>query len=262
MATYPYVRRAARGAVGLLAATALFASCTSSSPANTTASASSSNSDVATVTSVNETALTETTPSSESITPESAPLTTGSAEPRASAATSSPAKATSQAFVVAPNGVDGLAFGASLDDVMTALVNTHGKAAADTGWVATEVPCDGFGTKQRIVTWGPINIEFSDGPTPYGKAGTEHLIAVFFGGDDTNVDGLAVTPGGLPLVGAKVAALKREFAGATVANNELAGTMFASAAVGGDDSRLRAFLSGLTDDDTVVAFNSGLMCLD
>jgi hypothetical protein len=165
-------------------------------------------------------------------------------------------------FVIAPNGIDGLVFGASLDDVMTKLVNTHGKAEADTGWVATEVPCDGFGKKQRIVTWGPINVEFSDGPSPFGQAGTEHLIATFFGGDDTNTDGLAVTPGGLPLVGAKVSALKREFAGSTVANNELSGPMFTSEAVGGNDARLRAFLSGLTDDDTVVAFNNGLMCLD
>jgi hypothetical protein len=242
-----------------MAVIALFTGCTSSSGDSTTASAPLSSDSVDAVTSVNETTLTDTTSARAPVTNEAPEATTNS---NAGASAPPTVQTSGTAFVVAPDGIDGLTFGASFDEVMTKLVNVHGKAAADTGWVATEVPCDGFGTRQRIVTWGAINVEFSDGPSPYGKAGREHLIATFFGGDDTNVEGVAVTPGGLPLVGAKVSALKGEFAGATVANNELSGPMFTSAAVGGNDSRLRAFLSGLTDDDTVVAFNSGLMCLD
>jgi hypothetical protein len=192
--------------------------------------------------------------------PTSDDLSTETSEPLTSESTTE--ASFGKAFVVQANGIDGLMFGASYTAVMEQLTKAHGAPSADSDWAKTEVPCDGFGTKQRIVTWGDVNIEFSDGPSVYGAKGNDHLIAVFSGGQDEANPLSAVTAKGTTLFGATVAQMKQEFPGSQVSESELSGPTLLTAAVDTKNSRLQAFLSGVTDEDTVVAYNSGLVCID
>ena len=156
------------------------------------------------------------------------------------------------------NGVDGSKFGDKFETVMTAMTAAHGAFDDDSLWEAQQSPCEGLGTKERRVQWGSVVLVFSNGPTQFGAAGVEHFISVY------SEDAASPTPSnaldGKALLDETVGNLKKRFPGVNVYSNEISGPSFQIKTDG--DGEIGGILSGLTDKDSVVSFNEGLICMD
>ena len=156
------------------------------------------------------------------------------------------------------NGVDGSKFGDKFETVMTAMNATHGAFDDDSLWEDQQSPCEGLGTKERRVQWGSVVLVFSNGPTQYGAAGVEHFISVY--SEDAASPTPSNAPDGKALLDETVGNLKKRFPGVSVANSEITGPSFQIKTAG--DGEIGGILSGLTDKDSVVSFNEGLVCID
>jgi hypothetical protein len=156
------------------------------------------------------------------------------------------------------NGVDASKFGDKFETVMTAMTAAHGAFDDDSLWEEQQAPCEGLGTKERRVQWGSVVLVFSNGPTQYGAAGVEHFISVY--SEDAASPTPSNAPDGKGLLDETVGGLKKRFPGVDVYNNEISGPSFQiKTAEGGE---IGGILSGLTDKDSVVSFNEGLICMD
>jgi hypothetical protein len=162
------------------------------------------------------------------------------------------------ALLLTGNGVDGSKFGDKFETVMTAMTATHGSFDDDSLWEDQQAPCEGLGTKERRVQWGSVVLVFSNGPTQYGAAGVEHFISVY--SEDAASPTPSNAPDGKALLDETVGNLKTRFPGVNVYNNEISGPSFQIKTDG--DGEIGGILSGLTDKDSVVSFNEGLICMD
>jgi hypothetical protein len=155
------------------------------------------------------------------------------------------------------NGVDGSKFGDKFETVMTAMTAAHGAFDDDSLWEDQQAPCEGLGTKERRVQWGSVVLVFSNGPTQFGAAGVEHFVSVY--SEDAASPTPSNAPDGKALLDETVGNLKKRFPGVDVYNNEIAGPSFQ---IKTDTGEIGGILSGLTDKDSVVSFNQGLICMD
>jgi hypothetical protein len=155
-------------------------------------------------------------------------------------------------------GVDGSKFGDKFETVMTAMTAAHGAFDDDSLWEDQQAPCEGLGTKERRVQWGSVVLVFSNGPTQYGAAGIEHFVSVY--SEDAASPTPSNAPDGKALLDETVGGLKKRFPGVDVYNNEISGPSFQLKTAGGGE--IGGILSGLTDKDSVVSFNEGLICMD
>jgi hypothetical protein len=155
------------------------------------------------------------------------------------------------------NGVDGSKFGDKFETVMTAMTAAHGAFDDDSLWEDQQAPCEGLGTKERRVQWGSVVLVFSNGPTQFGPAGVEHFISVY--SEDAASPTPSNAPDGKALLDETVGNLKKRFPGVDVYNSEIAGPSFQ---IKTDSGEIGGILSGLTDKDSVVSFNEGLICMD
>ncbi len=156
------------------------------------------------------------------------------------------------------NGVDGSKFGDKFETVMTAMTAAHGAFDDDSLWEDQQAPCEGLGTKERRVQWGSVVLVFSNGPTQYGAVGVEHFISVY--SEDAASPTPSNAPDGKALLDETVGGLKKRFPGVSVVNSEITGPSFQFKTAGGGE--IGGILSGLTDKDSVVSFNEGLVCID
>jgi hypothetical protein len=156
------------------------------------------------------------------------------------------------------NGVDGSKFGDKFETVMTAMTAAHGAFDDDSLWEEQQAPCEGLGTKERRVQWGSVVLVFSNGPTKFGAAGVEHFISVY--SEDAASPTPSNAPDGKGLLDETVGGLKKRFPGVDVYNNEISGPSFQIKTA--DGGEIGGILSGLTDKDSVVSFNEGLICMD
>lgn len=156
------------------------------------------------------------------------------------------------------NGVDGSKFGDKFETVMTAMTAAHGAFDDDSLWEDQQAPCEGLGTKERRVQWGSVVLMFSNGPTQYGAAGVEHFISVY--SEDAASPTPSNAPDGKALLDETVGNLKKRFPGVSIVSSEITGPSFQFKTPGGGE--IGGILSGLTDKDSVVSFNEGLVCID
>lgn len=161
-------------------------------------------------------------------------------------------------LVLTGNGVDGSKFGDKFETVMTAMTTAHGAFDDDSLWEDQQAPCEGLGTKERRVQWGSVVLVFSNGPTEFGAAGIEHFISVY--SEDAASPTPSNAPDGKALLDETVGNLKKRFPKVKVFNNEISGSSFQITTDGGGE--IGGILSGLTDKDSVVSFNEGLICMD
>jgi hypothetical protein len=155
------------------------------------------------------------------------------------------------------NGVDASKFGDKFETVMTAMTAAHGAFDDDSLWEEQQAPCEGLGTNERRVQWGSVVLVFSNGPTKYGAAGVEHFISVY--SEDAASPTPSNAPDGKALLDETVGNLKKRFPGVDVYNNEISGPSFQ---IKTDSGEIDGILSGLTNKDSVVSFNEGLICMD
>ena len=224
----------------------LLTSCSSDSPSETTAIETRAD------TSAVETAASGT--ASGSAAAETVAGPTAVVDPTTAPAAGPDQEAGKAPFVLNGNGVDDVKFGDDLNAVKETFVAKHGEPDQDSGWNDQQSPCEGLGTKVRSLVWGDLSLEFSNGPTEYGPANSEHLIA-YFSADDVNGSGV-VAPDGQPLIDQTIAQLKARFPKATFTMNEIAGPEYR---LPGD---ILGSVSGLADTDTVQTFRAGLICID
>ncbi len=168
------------------------------------------------------------------------------------------AAGSSKPLLLTGNGVDGSKFGDKFETVMTAMNATHGAFDDDSLWEEQQSPCEGLGTKERRVQWGSVVLVFSNGPTQYGAAGVEHFISVY--SEDAASPTPSNAPDGKALLDETVGNLKKRFPGVSIVNSEITGPSFQIKTAG--DGEIGGILSGLTDKDSVVSFNEGLVCID
>ena len=157
-------------------------------------------------------------------------------------------------FTLKGTGVDEVKFGDDLNAVKETLVALHGAPDTDSGWLDQQAPCEGMGTKYRTLTWGDLSLEFSNGPTEFGPANSEHLMAYYSEDEPSGLGEVAAD--GLPLLDQTVAQLKARFPKATFAMNEIAGPEYT---LPGDIS---GSITGLANTDTVQTFRAGVICID
>jgi hypothetical protein len=156
------------------------------------------------------------------------------------------------------NGVDGSRFGDKFETVMAAMAAAHGAFDDDSMWEDQQSPCEGLGTKERRVQWGSVVLVFSNGPTEFGSAGVEHLISVY--SEDAASPTPANAPDGKALLDETVGGLKTRFPDVEIYTSEITGPSYSIKTEG--EGKIGGILSGLTDKDSIVSFNAGLICID
>jgi hypothetical protein len=186
-----------------------------------------------------------TTPPSTSV----APSTTVTAT--SSTSTSVPAAA---ALVLRQDGLGDAMFGADPDEVVAYVSAILGPPTADSGWadpLATFGVCPG--TEVRGVTWGDLQLLFGDDSVV--QTGRRHFFNYVYGPPyGPNID-----PAGMRTdlgigIGSTVGELRAAYPGVQVYPEEIYGPFY----VVNED--LTGFLTGVTDDDTVISVIGGIPC--
>lgn len=80
-----------------------------------------------------------------------------------------------------PEGLGPVPFGTDLNRTLNVLTAALGAPDADSGWLPATVDqlrCPG--TRARQVTWGSLDVFFSDGPTDWGADGFEHFFSFVY----------------------------------------------------------------------------------
>ena len=77
-----------------------------------------------------------------------------------------------------PEGLGPIPFGTDVNRTLNTLTAALGAPDADSGWLpATVDQLQCPGTRARQVTWGSLDVFFSDGPTDWGADGFEHFFS-------------------------------------------------------------------------------------
>jgi hypothetical protein len=111
--------------------------------------------------------------------------------------------------VVSADGIGAFAFGAEPDPVIAGLTLRWGPPDDDTGWIGAASSPFGTcpGTVVRAVNWKGFKVLFSDGATPWGPAGRQHLFRWEYRPDDrppgpeVGIDPATVQAAASPLAG-------------------------------------------------------------
>ncbi|MEA2010324.1 MAG: hypothetical protein U9N78_06435 [Actinomycetota bacterium] len=215
-----------------------------------------------TTSSTEETTTTEGTTTTESSTTTTSSSTTSST----TTTTSSTTTTTLAPLVLEPDGIGGVAFGATPDEAITYATAVLGPADRDTGWVDS---FSEFGTcpppEVRGVQWGEspsgfghaFTLLFTKAPTSHKPAGGEHLFGYdYYGGDLA----LATEPGltvGTALVAARAMHPTIEIDESPW--DPTAGVWWVDDDPS-DDSQLFGYATGQADADVVTSILGGVTC--
>lgn len=163
-----------------------------------------------------------------------------------------------ESFVLRPDGIDLVFFGADAEDTIEALVDRLDEPDDDTGWVSQFDEYDGLcvGTLVRFVTWGELELFFSDGPSLWADEGVEHFASYHVGGEDDRAR--YETSSGIG-VGSTVADVIAAYGDrASTYDHPIYGPIFEWDAPG--DGYLFGTLTGLGDDDVITTITGGFSC--
>lgn len=202
------------------------------------------------------TTTTTGSPSTDTGAPSTDTAAPGSPVPEGSTSTSGPDVGdASLPIELSGAGIGVAAFGADAETVVAGVSAALGAPTLDSGYVdpVTFGACPG--TQARIVSWGVLQLLFSD-EAPEGTA-PPHLVGFEYG----TLDGINAEPVGLVTdagvgPGSTVADLRNAYPGVILNEGEeglLEPTFFVNEA-------LRGFLTGTTDADTVTVIVGGTFC--
>ncbi len=162
-------------------------------------------------------------------------------------------------FVLRPDGIDRLFFGADPEDVISELTDRLGEPSLDPGWVDQQERFDGLcgGTQARFVTWETLQVFFTDRETAWATEGTPHFAS--YSVEQGAEDLVFATTRGVGL-GSTVAEIDDAYG--DDANFEIH-PVYETAVFEIDppgDGYLIGFLTGLNDDDTATEIVGGFSC--
>lgn len=162
-------------------------------------------------------------------------------------------------FILRPDGIDRLFFGADPEDVISELTERLGEPSSDTDWVDQLERFDGLcgGTEARFVTWESLQLFFTDRESAWAAEGTRHFASYSVEGGVEDLE---------------FATSRRVGLGSTV--DEVAeaygddATFFEDPAFDADvfevdppgDGYLIGLLTGLDEDDEVTEIVGGFSC--
>lgn len=166
--------------------------------------------------------------------------------------------ATIESFVLRPDGIDLVFFGTDAEEAIDTFVDRLGEPDDDTGWVSQFDEYDGLcvGSLVRFVTWGELELFFSDGPSLWAEEGVEHFASYHVGGADDRAR--FETSSGIG-VGSTVADATRAYGDrASIYDHPIYGPVFEWDPPG--DGYLFGTLTGLDDDDVITTVTGGFSC--
>lgn len=162
-------------------------------------------------------------------------------------------------FVLRPDGIDRMFFGAEPDDVISELTDRLGDPTSDTDWVDQMERFDGLcgGSVARFVTWESLQVFFTDRGSAWAPEGTRHFAS--YSAEEGVEDLVFATSRGVGL-GSTVEDVASAY-GDDVSFFEdpvLEVDVFEVDPPG--DGYLLGFLTGLDDEDTVTEIVGGFSC--
>ena len=176
-----------------------------------------------------------------------APPTTEAAAPTTAAGPSIEASA---------GGLGAARFGDDAQETVAYFTEQFGAPGTDTGWGPNPSPCEGMGSRQRVLTWdsGAI-IVLATGPTLKVDNGTDHFAAYFVNEPFSKTE--AVTINGTPVLGQPIESIQSQIAGISTSTSEIEGPVFVVNDGGNTD------LSGTVGDEGIIqSVRAGLICID
>lgn len=162
-------------------------------------------------------------------------------------------------FVLRPDGIDRIFFGADSEDVMSEFTERLGEPTSDTDWVDQMERFDGLcgGTEARFVTWESLQLFFTDRDSAWAAAGTRHFAAFSV---EEGVDDLEFTTSRGVGLGSTVSEVADAYGDdVTFEIHPVYETEVFEIDPPGD-GYLIGFLTGLDDDDTVTEIAGGFSC--
>ena len=162
-------------------------------------------------------------------------------------------------FVLRPDGIDRVFFGADPEDVISELTERLGEPSSDTDWVDQMERFDGLcgGTEARFVTWESLQVFFTDRDGGWAPEGTRHFASYSV---EEGVEDLAFATSRDVGLGSTVEDVANAYGeDATFFEDPV----FDAAVFEVDppgDGYLIGFLTGLDDDDTVIEIVGGFSC--
>lgn len=162
-------------------------------------------------------------------------------------------------FVLRPDGIDRLFFGADPEDVIAEFTERLGEPSSDTDWVDQMERFDGLcgGTEARFVTWESLQVFFTDRDSGWAPEGTRHFAS--YSVEEGAVDLVFATSRDVGL-GSTVTEVSDAY-GDDVRFFEdpvLEADVFEIDPPG--DGYLLGLLTGLDDEDTVIEIVGGFSC--
>jgi hypothetical protein len=182
-----------------------------------------------------------------------APTSTSTTTLTSSTTTSSSVPA-GAALVLRDDGLGDALFGADADGVIDYITSVLGVPTDDSGWAD---PFEYFGicpgTEVRGVTWGDLQLLFSD--ESIITSGRRHFFNYVYG----PASGSSIAPVGMQTadgigVGATVGELRAAYPNVQIYPEEIYGPYFVV------NDNLSGFLTGVTDADQVISFIGGIGC--
>lgn len=158
-----------------------------------------------------------------------------------------------------PTGIGESTFGDPVDAVVAALNSYLGPADEDTGWVASSSLGACIGDNVRLVTWGAVQLFFTDGSTDWGTQGVRHFASWSYSPEIGSDKYPAATSQGISL-GSTVKDLVMAFGPTVVVNtDEMLGPIF-RLNTGGAGFIEGSLTSTLTTGEIVTMY-SGNSCM-
>lgn len=162
-------------------------------------------------------------------------------------------------FVLRPDGIERLFFGADPEDVITDLAERLGEPTSDTDWVDQMERFDGLcgGTEARFVTWESLQVFFTDRESAWATEGTRHFASFSV---EEGIEDLEFTTSRNVGLGSTVEEIADAYGNdVTFEIHPVYETEVFELDPPGD-GYLIGFLTGLEDDDTVVEIVGGFSC--
>jgi hypothetical protein len=154
------------------------------------------------------------------------------------------------------DGLGTARFGDDAQESLAYFTTQFGTPGTDSGWGPDPSPCEGMGSRRRIVTWNDsVTIIFATGPTIKIDSPSDHFSAYFVNEPFSATQ--SVTIGGTPVLGQPIESIQAQIAGISTLTSEIEGPVFVVNNNGNTD------LSGTVGEDGIVqSVRAGVICID
>ncbi len=162
-------------------------------------------------------------------------------------------------FVIRPDGIDRLFFGADPETVISEITARLGEPTSDTDWVDQQERFDGLcgGSEARFVTWESLQVFFTDRESAWAQEGDRHFAS--FSVEEGVEDLQFVTSRNVGL-GSTVAQIAEAYGDDVTFEIHPAYETEVFEVDPRGDGYLIGFLTGLDDEDAVIEIVGGFSC--